>query len=73
MPAGEVRLVVLDGARKDVREATRWYDDHRGAAAAEALVDAVDVAIAAVADAPLRWPSSPANTGGTSCDAIPTA
>jgi plasmid stabilization system protein ParE len=55
VPGAERPCHVLDGAKRDLREAARWYNEQAADAGAE-LILAVNDAIAKVVDAPLRWP-----------------
>jgi toxin ParE1/3/4 len=53
--APERPLRVLDGAKADIRQSARWYEEQATGAGA-ALVLAVDEAIGKVMHAPERWP-----------------
>ncbi len=53
MPPADRRFHVLDGAKGDLRQAARWYDQQTKGSGA-VLIAAVDQAVTKVVEAPLR-------------------
>ena len=55
MTVAERRFRLLDGAKQDVRQAARWYEQ-QATGAGETLILSINDAIAKVVAAPHRWP-----------------